>query len=62
MEKKWCRMVHFTDGEEDLLYVVGGWGLAIPSSRQHGAQYQQSAVYVGVYTNEQHVFSLSTSE
>ena len=25
IQKRWCGMVHFTDGEEDLLYVVGGW-------------------------------------
>ena len=61
MEKEWCGMVHFTDGEEDLLYVVGGRGHPVPSSPQHGAQYQRS-VYGSVYTNEQHIFSLSTSE
>ena len=54
-------MVHFTDGEEDLLYVVGGRGHAAPSSPQHGAQYQQYGIS-GVRTNEQHIFSLSTSE
>ena len=60
MQKRYCGMVHFTDGEEDLLYVVGGYGLAVPSSPQHGAQYLQ---YIGdVHTNEQHIFSLSTSE
>ena len=62
MKKRWCGMVHFTDGEEDLLYVVGGEGPAVPSSPQHGAQYQQPLGYSGVYTNEQHIFSLSTSE
>ena len=60
MKKAFCEMVHFTDGEEDLLYVVGGRGHAAPSSPQHGAQYQP--VYGGVLTNEQHIFSLSTSE
>ena len=60
MQKHWCGMVRFTDREEDLLYVVGGWGHAAPSSSQHGAQYQP--VYGGVRTNEQHIFSLSTSE
>ena len=39
MQKYSCGMVHFTDGEEDLLYVVGGHGPAVPSSPQHGAQY-----------------------
>ena len=61
MQKQWCGMVQFSDGEEDLLYVVGGYGHAAPSSPQHGAQYQP--VYGGgVRTNEQHIFSLSTSE
>ena len=60
MKKAFCGMAHFTDGEEDLLYVVGGQGHAVPSSRQHGAQYQ--SVYGGVRTNEQYIFSLSTSE
>ena len=60
MQKQWCGMAHFTDGEEDLLYVVGGWGHPVPSSPQHGAQYQQGGS--GVRTNEQHIFSLSTSE
>ena len=59
MQKQWCGMVHFTDGEEDLLYLVGGKGHAVPSSPQHGAQYQERD---GVFTNEQHIFSLSTSE
>ena len=60
MQKQHCGMVHFTDGEEDLLYVVGGQGHAVPSSPQHGAQYQP--VIGGIRTNEQHIFSLSTSE
>ena len=60
MKKAFCGMVHFTDGEEDLLCVVGGNGHAVPSSRQHRALYQ--SVYGGVHTNEQHIFSLSTSE
>ena len=53
-------VVHFTDEEEDLLFVVGGYG-PTPSSHQHGAQYKQDDDdYVS--TNEQHIFSLSTSE
>ena len=61
MQKAFCGMVHFTDGEEDLLYVVGGRGRnVVPSSRQHGAQYQSE--FGIVRTNEQHIFSLSTSE
>ena len=43
MPKYHSGMVHFTDDEEDLLYVVGGHGHAMP-------------------TNEQHIFSLRTSE
>ena len=58
MKKRSCGVVYFTD-EEDLLFVVGGFG-PISSSCQHGAQYIQSWGYV--YTNEQHIFCLSTSE
>ena len=61
IQKRWCGMVHFTDGEEDHLYVVGGWGHPPPSSPQHGAQYQPTSID-RVRTNEQHIFSLSTSE
>ena len=61
MQKFRCGMVHFTDGDEDLLYVMGGWGHTAPSSPQHGAQYQQYSGG-GVRTNEQHIFSLSASE
>ena len=59
MKKRSCGAVHFTDEEEDLLFVVGGCG-PTPSARQRGAQYKQSVSYV--YTNEQHIFCLSTSE
>ena len=59
MMKSNCGVVHFTDEEEDLLFVVGGYG-PTPSSHQHEAQYKQSGCYV--YTNEQHIFCLSTSE
>ena len=63
MWKRWSGMVHFTDGEEDLLYVVGGRGHPVPSSPQHGARYEQTThCDGGVLTNEQHIFSLSTSE
>ena len=60
MKKHHCGMVLFTDGEVDLLYVVGGYGRAVPSSPQYRAQYQ--SVDGGIRTNEQHIFSLSTSE
>ena len=63
MKKGWCGMLHFTDGEEDLLYVVGGYGHAFPLSPQHGALYRRTEyVDVCICTNEQHIFSLSTSE
>ena len=65
MQKYRCGMVHLsTYGEEDLLYVVGGYGHTAPSSPQHGAQYQFSYMCSGnvFNTNEQHIFSLSTSE
>ena len=60
MKKSGCGVVHFTDKEEDLLFVVGGYG-PIPSSLQHGAQYKK-ARHGYVHINEQHIFCLSTSE
>ena len=60
MRKSNCDMVAFKDGEGDILYVVAGWG-PTPLYRQPGAQY----IAVGrdrVKCNEQHMFSLSTSE
>ena len=59
MKKNGCGVVHFTDEEEDLLFVMGGYGPA-PEYHQPGAQYKQSGTYVR--TNEQHIFCLSTSE
>ena len=59
--KKWgCGLVHFTDEDEDLLFVVGGYGEVLPHPRQHGAQYQRTDNILS--TNEQHIFCLSTSE
>ena len=49
MKKGFCGMVAFRDAEEEFLFVVGGKG-PTPSSRQP------------VSTNEQHMFSLNTSE
>ena len=60
MRKSRCGTVAFKDGEEDILYVVAGYG-PIPSYRQPGAQYK-SAIVDYVRCNEQHMFSLSTSE
>lgn len=53
-------MVSFKHDNDDMLYVVAGYGPA-SSYRQVNAQYYQSA---GDYVtcNEQHVFSLRTSE
>ena len=60
MRKSGCGTVAFKDGEEDILYVVAGEG-PTPSYRQPGAQYK--ATYGDrVRCNEQHMFSLSTSE
>ena len=54
-------MVAFKDGEEDILYVVAGYG-PTPSYRQPGAQYEAAGGRDHVSCNEQHMFSLSTSE
>ena len=60
MKKAYCDMVAFKDGKEDILFVVGGVG-STPSSRQPGAQYEKTTD-VPVICNEQHMFTLSTSE
>ena len=60
MKKACCGMVAFKDGEEDILFVVGGTGTT-PSSRQPGAQYKK-VTDILVRCNEQHMFTLSTSE
>ena len=39
MRKGYCGTVAFKDGEEDILYVVAGYGYT-PSYRQPGAQYE----------------------
>ena len=59
MRKAGCGMVYFSDEEEDLLYIVGGVGLS-PQQQQPGAQYMHNGMLL--YSNEQHLFSLSTSE
>ena len=61
MRKGYCGMVTFKNGEEDILYVVAGFG-PTPSYRQPGAQYEATGVSDRVRCNEQHMFSLSTSE
>ena len=63
IKKAYCDMVAFKDGEEDILFVVGGYGTN-PSSRQPGAQYEKIIDIDcddDVYCNEQHMFTLSTS-
>ena len=59
MRKRSSGIVAFKDGEEDILYVLAGIG-PTPSYRQPGAQYK--AAGDRVVCNEQHMFSLSTSE
>ena len=61
IRKGYCGMVAFKDGEEDILYVVAGYG-PTPSYRQPGAQYEAVTGMDRVSCNEQHMFSLSTSE
>ena len=59
MRKGHCGMVAFRDEEEDFLFVVGGMGPS-PSSCQPGAEYEEEPPFTR--TNEQHMFSLKTSE
>ena len=59
-KKGYCGMMAFKDGEEDILFVAGGIGIT-PSSHQPGAQYEK-LTDVRVRCNEQHMFTLSTSE
>ena len=61
MRKSYSGTVAFKDGEEDILYVVAGFG-PTPSYRQPGAQYEATGYKDRVRCNEQHMFSLSTSE
>ena len=61
MRKISSGMVAFRDGEEDILCVVAGYSTLSPSHRQSGAQYIE-ADYGVTWCNEQHMFSLSTSE
>ena len=60
MKKTGSRMVAFKDGEEDILYMLAGWGRT-PSYHQPGARYKAVRSDC-VLCNEQHMFSLSTSE
>ena len=60
MKKAYCGMVAFKDGEEEILFVVGGSGTT-SSSCQPGAQYKKISDVIFI-CNEQHMFTLSTSE
>ena len=57
MKKSYSGMVAFKDGEEELLFTVGGLGNG-PLSFQPGAKYEQ--VSDNIVTNEQHIFSMNT--
>ena len=60
MTKMECGMMAFKDGEDDILYVVAGYG-RLPLCLQPGAQYK--ADFSDRATcNENHMFSLSSSE
>ena len=61
MQKAYSGMVHFSEEEEHLLFVVGGYGHAGLSLPQLGAQYYQLPQGY-VRTNEENIFSLSTSK
>ena len=61
IRKSNCGTVAFKDGEEDILYIVAGHG-PTPLQRQPGAQYKDAVTSDHVRCNEQHMFSLSTSE
>ena len=62
MKKCDSGMLVFKEGEEEILYIAAGFG-PTPLYRQPGAQYE---AVTGVsdlgWCNEQHMFSLSTSE
>ena len=61
MKKAFCDMVAFKDREENILFVVGGFG-GTPLSCQPGTQYVDHYAGVTVRCNEQHMFTLCTSE
>ena len=61
MKKAFCDMVKFKDGEENILFVVGGFGCKSSSHGQPGAQYEK--FYNDMFRcNEQHIFTLSKSK
>ena len=61
MKKAFCDMVKFKDGEENILFVVGGFGCTSLSHHQPGVQYER--FYNDMFRcNEQHIFTLSKSK
>ena len=60
MRKRNRGIMEFKDGEENILYIVAGYG-PTSSYYQPGAQYE-AITNDRVICNEQHMFSLSTSE
>ena len=60
MRKSGSGMVAFRDGEEDILCIAAGYSILTQSHRQSGAQYETD--YGSTRCNEQHMFSLNTSE
>ena len=61
MRKSYSGMVHFIDERgKHFLYVLGGFGPSPPGFPQYGSQYPKHSY--GIYTNEQHIFSLSASK
>ena len=62
MRKIGSGMVAFRDGEEDILCVIAGYSSLTPSNHQSGAQYYKTDYGSTSWCNEQHMFSLSTSE
>ena len=53
-------MIAFKDGDKDILFIIGGYGIT-PLYRQSGVQYEQ-AYGDHCKSNEQHMFTLNTSE
>ena len=60
MKKRNRGIMAFKDGVEDILFIVAGYG-PTSSYYQPGAQYE-AITSDRVICNEQHMFSLSTSE
>ena len=61
MKKSACGMVAFKELDEDILFVVGGWGSVVAAGRQKGPWRYETKSNLPA-TNEQHMFSLSTSK